>query len=375
MGERTAVGFILEHPLLTKNLNTGVMRYALCMLRELAKLPEIEVTIITNRKRNIPPEFNELRAVEIGSRLSEVTGKGGNLMIPWQARHLDVDVFYNPCQVPTFFRFRKPDVVTVLDVVPTLTPKLNDVPTVISQRLLMPRTLRDATKVVTISQNTKDDIVRHLGVDCARVQVIYPGIDKVFHPEVPEVYAPYVEGKGLPAGFFLFVGALEPRKNLRALLQAVEEMNRERKGSAFAAVVGKTGWNSEEDLQMLKRLEGEGMARYLGGVPDAELCHLYNACRALVFPSHYEGFGYPLVEAMACGRPSVAYRNSSITEVVGEAGVLLETGTPMKAAMTSLIEDDNLYAELCRRSRERAPLFSHEKGAKDLSAVFRSALQ
>ncbi|MEI8191772.1 MAG: glycosyltransferase [candidate division NC10 bacterium] len=239
MGERISVGFILEHPLLTKNLNTGVMRYALNMLRELSRLPEIEIIIITNRRENLPKEFQHLKISELHSRLNDLTGKGGNLLVPWHARKIPVDVIYNPCQVPTFFSFRQPDVVTVLDIIPTLTSKLNDVPTVISQRLLMPKTLHSAARVVTISQNTKDDIVHHLGVDEAKLKVIYPGVGAIFKREEAREYAPYLESSGLAAGYFLFVGAIEPRKNLSALLTAVEAMNAEREGSAFAVVVGK----------------------------------------------------------------------------------------------------------------------------------------
>ena len=91
-----------------------------------------------------------------------------------------------------------------------------------------------------------------------------------------------------------------------------------------------------------------------------------------MFPSHYEGFGYPLVEAMACARPSIAYRNSSITEVVSDAGILLRPGTPLQEAMTSLLQDDALYATLCQRSLARAPIFSHAHGARSLGNLFLS---
>ncbi len=186
----------------------------------------------------------------------------------------------------------------------------------------VPRALARADMVLVDSRATADDLARLLGVGGPRVRLVYPGVDPRFRPLPAAEAEPARAALGLPADFLLFVGTLEPRKNLPRLLE----------GFAMAGlppelalvVVGRRGWLYEEIFATVERLGLGSRVRFLDFVDDAHLPALYNLARAFIYPSLYEGFGLPALEALACGTPVVTAAVSSLPEVVGEAAVLVD---------------------------------------------------
>ena len=219
--------------------------------------------------------------------------------------------------------------------------------------------------MIAISQATKDDLVAHYGVPKEKIPVVYHGVEPRFRPTPdPAVPARY----GLPSRYFLYLGTLQPRKNLERLLQAYAQLS----GDVPALVLaGAKGWYFERIAAAIAAL-GLGERVFLPGyVPDEDVPALLTGALALVFPSLYEGFGLPVLEAMACGTPVVTANTSSLPEVVGEAGLLVD---PLRvdeiaAAMQRLLADEALRAELSRRGLERAGLFSWDRCARETLAV------
>ena len=186
----------------------------------------------------------------------------------------------------------------------------------------VPASLRRADMVLVDSQATAADLARLLGVRGCHVRLLYPGVDPRFRPLPAAESEPTRAALGLPAQFLLFVGTLEPRKNLPRLIE----------GFALAAlppacalvIVGRKGWLYEEIFATVARLGLGSRVRFLDFVADAQLPALYNLARLFVYPSLYEGFGLPALEALACGIPVVTAHVASLPEVTGDAAVLVE---------------------------------------------------
>lgn len=190
----------------------------------------------------------------------------------------------------------------------------------------VPRSLRRADLVLVDSQATAADLSRLLGVDAARTRLLYPGVEPRFRPLPPAEVEPVRAELGLPADFLLFVSTIEPRKNLVRLIAAFDRLTREHPAHAGLALViaGRRGWMYEEVFAAVERHGLAGRVRFLDFVADRQLPALYNLARAFVYPSLYEGFGFPALEAMGCGTPVLTAAVSSLPEVVGDAAILAD---------------------------------------------------
>ena len=224
------------------------------------------------------------------------------------------------------------------------------------------RLLKQADVVLAVSQATAADAVRLAGVDEGRVRVVYEAADRIFSPQ-PDAVSTVRERWGIEPGYVLFVGALDARKDPRGLLTAWSVVRRSRPDAGLV-VAGEPG------RQAPAAMPG---ARMLGRIDNQQLAELYSAAGCLVFSSRYEGFGLPCLEAMACGCPVVAYRNSSLPEVVGEAGKLVEDGDAEAlgvAALSALEDPEPLRQAGLRRARR----FSWDKAARETVAAYESVL-
>ncbi len=235
---------------------------------------------------------------------------------------------------------------------------------------------RRSKRIIAVSQSTKRDIVRLLGVPEDKVSVIYEAAHPIFRPldralarqHVKDVY-------GICDDFILFVSTLEPRKNLPTLLQAFKRLIDVHRTPVKLVVAGHQGWLTEPMNEMVDKLHLENDVRFLGGVPNEELLHLYNAARVFALPSFYEGFGLPPLEAMACGTPVVVSNTSSLPEVVGDAGLLVDPNDAeaWSVALWRVLSDENLQLEMCQKGLRRTPLFSWERAARETLEVYRKA--
>jgi glycosyltransferase involved in cell wall biosynthesis len=224
------------------------------------------------------------------------------------------------------------------------------------------RLLKRADAVIAVSKATAGDASRVAGVDPRRIQVVTEAADEAFKPR-PGAGARVAERWGLEAGYLLFVGALDARKDPRSLLRAWAAAKEVRPGLELV-VAGDPGRQAPAAMPGV---------RQLGRVDDEELADLYTAAGCFVFPSRYEGFGLPCLEAMACGCPVAAFRNSSLPEVVGDAGLLVDDGDAeaLGRAAASMSAEPERWR---RAGLERAREFSWRKAARETIAIYESVL-
>ncbi|MGQ9566735.1 MAG: glycosyltransferase family 4 protein [Anaerolineae bacterium] len=236
---------------------------------------------------------------------------------------------------------------------------------------------RAAARVLAVSETTKADLVRHYGVPPEKVRVVYPGLREGMGPVEDEERVRAVLARyGVRRPYFLSVGTLKPRKNLLRLVRAYARFVAEEGDGARPLLVlaGKPGWQHELLVQEVERLGLTREILFLGYVEDADLPALYTGALAFVFPSLYEGFGLPLVEAMACGTPVVTSRTSACGEVAGDAALLVDPLTvgEIAWALARVARDADLRAALAARGRERARAFSWERAAREVLDVLTS---
>jgi len=231
--------------------------------------------------------------------------------------------------------------------------------------------IRRADRIVAVSQNTKEDIVKYYGVQPTKVKVIYYGVDPSFKPvadpkALEKVRSKYSGGRE----FLLFVGTLQPRKNLLRLVQAFAQTADSIRHSLLVA--GGEFWQHEQVYHAVEECGLSGRILFTGYVDASALPSLLSAATALILPSLYEGFGLPALEAMACGTPVIASRTSSLPEVVGDAGRLVDPYDvdDMAAVIIEVLSDETLRAEMSAKGLQRARLFSWKRASEDTLALF-----
>jgi glycosyltransferase involved in cell wall biosynthesis len=246
---------------------------------------------------------------------------------------------------------------------------------------------RAASHVIADSEATRRDLVQLYGTDPQRITVIPLGVDELSQPVTDTARLAAVRAKyGLPGDYLLYVGTLQPRKNLVRLIEAWGKICNLQSGPRTAprlgaicnklVIAGKRGWLYEEIFAAVRRLGLERQVLFPGYVPEEDLPALLSGATAFVLPSLYEGFGLPVLEAMACGTPVIAANVSSLPEVVGDAGLLVNPldSDALAAAMQRLLTDAALRAELRQRGLARAKLFSWPRCAQETLAVLEQRL-
>jgi len=240
-------------------------------------------------------------------------------------------------------------------------------------RLMMPLFLRRAGAVISISQHTKADAVRYYGLDESKIHVIPLGVDSRFHPAHDRAILATVRARyHLPDRFILSVGTIEPRKNLLTLLRAYERLRATADGTHRLVLVGTRGWRAEQFLAALASSPVRHEVVLAGPVPDVDLPLVYGAADLFVYPSLYEGFGLPPLEAMACGVPVIASSAASLPEVVGDAGLLVDphSAEELAAAMRRVLGDETLRGALRMKGLARASSFSWSETARRTYEVY-----
>ncbi len=237
---------------------------------------------------------------------------------------------------------------------------------------MMPRFLRAADAVIAVSECSKRDAVRFYATPAEKIHVIPEGVEARFRPIADPQLEPVRHKHHLPDRFVLCVGTIEPRKNLPILFEAMAS-RRERGLEPWPLVIaGKAGWLYEPILRRIAELNLQNWIHLTGFFPDDDLPALYNAATLLAMPSRYEGFGLPVLEAMACGTPVVCSNISSLPEVAGDAALLVppENVQGWAEAITRLCNDNALHARMRERGLAQAAHFTWENAARQTADVY-----
>ena len=262
-----------------------------------------------------------LRSVLAGNRLAV---RAYAAVMPavqrWQLRGEGASLFHSP----NFFLppVAGRSVVTVHDLSHHVYPQFHPEARVDYMQRMLPSSLARADHVITVSESARQDLMAHMGVSGDRITAVPLGVNPAFRPHAAHELAPVLKGLGLQAGgYCLYVGTIEPRKNLDRLLSAYEGLPPPLRKRFPLVLAGSRGWRSEQTHARMEHAAAQGWLRYVRFAPQKDLPALYAGAALFAYPSLYEGFGLPVLEAMASGVPVVTSNVSSLPEVVGEAAM------------------------------------------------------
>jgi glycosyltransferase involved in cell wall biosynthesis len=349
--------------------------------------PEHEITLVLGQVTAAEGEFPERAALAVvptsEQQIRAASADGSRRLVDlWRlgraVAKADYDVFFFPTRYSFYpMTCRTPTVVGFHDATAERHPNLI-FPSFRSRlfwRIKSRLALRQADRLVTVSHDARKQIAEVFGYPADEIRVISEGPGSIFRELSDSApLAGVRERLDLPAELplILYVGGISPHKNLHGLLRSLADTP----GPWHAVLVGDyqndSFWGCFDELQVLaKELELSERITFTGFVPDADLVLLYNTSTLFILPSFSEGFGLPVVEAMACGLPVTASSRNSIPEVLGDAGILFDPTElrEMTAAMTRLLADETLRNELRERGREQARRYTWERGAQQMMTV------
>ncbi|MBX3012369.1 MAG: glycosyltransferase family 4 protein [Caldilineaceae bacterium] len=357
----------------------GISRYSWYLLRALAQLNQRdespnEFIVFQHRKHRVPliDQANFHRR----TLYAPVHRQLEQLLLPIELFWQSLDLIHSTDFIPPLYS-PIPAVITVHDLAFFHWPNFltKDSAAYYGQ---IDRAVRHARHIIVPSENTKQDLIGILGTPDKKISVIYEAANPSFAPLAAEPAQQAMAAKfKIPTQYILFVSTIEPRKNVDGLLHAYRYL-RDKYNIAEVGLVlaGSPGWLYEETMALVSELNLEKHTFFLGRVTDEDLHQLYAGARCHVHPAHYEGFGLPPLEAMACGTPTIVSNVSSLPEVVGDAALLVnpQDNEEIAVAMHRLLTDDELHAELREKGLKRAACFSWETAAQSTLDVYRKAV-
>ena len=286
-------------------------------------------------------------------------------------RKFGLDVLHSPDFLPPFRRNCR-SIITIHDLAFLLYPHFltKDSARYYGQ---IDEAVRRTDAIIAVSEATKDDIVRLLGVPESRVTVVYEAASSVFRPIDKQQAGSHVRERfGVRGDYAFFISTIEPRKNVPTLLKAFRKLLNDYRLDLQLVLAGEKGWLYDEVFQLVTDLDLVDHVVFAGRVSTSELVSLYNAAQVLVAPSIYEGFGLTPLEAMACGTPAIVSNVSSLPEVVGDAGLLVDPYDveQLAVAMWRAVTDSELRKSLITKGLKRASFFSWDRAARETLELY-----
>ncbi len=269
-----------------------------------------------------------------------------------------------------------PSIVNVYDISCFRHPETHPVARVEMQQRTLPRALQAACHILTISEFSKREIIDYFGIPPSKISVTYVGVDSDFRRREKDEITPVLSRYSLdPGKYILSVGTIEPRKNLETLVQAFQRLPSSIRNRFPLVIVGMRGWKESKFMRLLDPLISQGSVKLLGYVEQGDLPLIYSGARIFAFPSLYEGFGMPPLEALASGIPVVVSDRSALPEVVGDSALVVDALDPVvwTENIQRLLEDQALYHELAIAGPERARRFSWKGVAEATLTAYREA--
>ena len=271
-----------------------------------------------------------------------------------------------------------PVIATVMDIIPFVHPQW------VSKRLrtfknfAFKKSILSAKHIITISEFSKNDMIQHFNIPENNISVVPLGVDKKYFYRIPKKEKQTTLDKyRIDKNFFLFIGTLQPRKNIIRIIEAYEQLPFEIKDKNALIIVGQNGWETDELLKKITHLENSGYGKWLDYVEDTEVLSLLQSSIGLVYPSLYEGFGLPIIEAFASQCPVISSNTTSIPEVAGDAAFLVNplSVEEISNAMKLLATDIRLRETLIEKGIERVKQFTWEKSIQKHIEIFKKVMQ
>lgn len=358
------------HSFLKKNY-TGIGRYTYNLLKSLSSLD----------RQNQYFLYVKRGFFELNKRIPDFAVKNFKIKMDYFKEGPErvlgaIDIYHSPC--PDFFKFQNGAkvIVTVHDVIFKAYPHGHTQSALETTRKQFDQFLAKAAKIICCSKSTIEDLQKFYDVPRERTALIYQGVDKnIFYQLRSEERLKAkrrIQELGLKERFLLFVGTIEPRKNLGNVLQAFEQLKNKKRFAGQLVVAGMRGWLMENLEEMIGQLKFKEDVIFLGYLADEDLNYLYNLAEIFVFPSLYEGFGYPILEAFSCAAAVVTSNVSSCPEIAADAALTVDPQNPgaIAAAVVRILEDQSFRKTLQEKALKRSQDFSFEKTARETLKVY-----
>lgn len=369
----------------------GIGRYVAGLATALAEIDHghtlvlLHNPMLPNTRYNLAPLRHQPN-VEITTTTARPFTLAEQVDIPRLARRLKLDLLHSPYYIKPYFGLPCPSVVTIYDVIGRHFPRALPNTRRFLFTVTMHLAVRTATRLITISQSARDDIAYFYGLPRERIAVTPLAADQRFQPQAPESIAELRRRAELPSRYVLYFGSNKPHKNLERLIRAWErfrentQLTRLRTDQDAAlqsilVIAGHYDPRYPEARQMTSEQKLSSSVRFLQNVAEKDLPALYSGAEAFIFPSYYEGFGLPPLEAMACGTPVICAYASSLPEVVDDAALTIDPFNfiEIAAALQQLLSNRSLRARLRERGLRRASAFSWRRMAQETLQVYEEA--
>jgi len=372
----------------------GVGHYTFYLVKNLLKLVQDEEIILFFEQFPEEKVINELLVNKNKVKIKQLPWHQyrrylpfiyAHLLVPYFLKKEKLDVYYNPANIiPLGYRCKS--VITIHDLAIYRNPDWfpsNIWRNFFSTKILVPRSVERAEKIIAVSESTKRDLIDIFGVTENKIKVIYEGVEWG-GAEIKS--SGYLKEKyGVGDNYILYLGTLEPRKNIERLIRVFEELRIKNPAYRQAdqelrefelVIAGAKGWKYEKIFRLIDEANktlGQEAIKYLGYIPAEDKKSLIGNAKCFVFPSFYEGFGLPVLEAMSLSVPVVSSRTSSLPEIVGDTGLLIDPNNQeeLKNALVKIMGDENLKQDLGRKALERSKQFSWEKCARETLEVLK----
>ena len=362
----------------------GIGRYAVNLINHVAKIllnegqNEIFIFFHHSFDRDLIHKHSHLKFIDKYTNIkSNVLRKG--IFLPFSMRRLKMDLFHGLDHIGIPFLYedkRCKYVVTIHDLITRIYPSKFTKKHRLVQNTLLPHILRKADRIIAVSNSTKNDIIKFYPEYAHKIKVIYEGVEPQFFPRSNHEIEKTLDKYNVDFRYILFLGTVEPRKNIIRVVDAFIQLKQEGNIEQKLIITGRKGWLYKDIIEKINKTPFSQDIIFTDFVDDEDLPSLYSGSEIFLYPSLYEGFGLPVLEAMSCGSPVITSNLSSLPEIAGDAAILVD---PMNVeeivqAMEKLLRDRELRKELKRKSLERAKFFSWEMAAKETLHLYEDIL-
>jgi glycosyltransferase involved in cell wall biosynthesis len=361
----------------------GITRYSLNLIRSLSEIDSTNKYFIFKnrwRKKKIvdAPNFQEIEVDFPHLSMKSL------FHFPFLIKHFNLDIFHSPFFIAPLWNVNNL-IITVHDLMALTFPKFFGGRSYIKEkgaywyhRIFVPLSIKKAKRIIAVSQNTKMDLINHLHIDPKKISVIYEAVDEQFKKNHTVIeLEKFKRDKGLPANYFLYAGTMKPYKNIQLIISALKILKQKGELKYKLLIAGRkdrffpTVYKEVKDRNLVDDVD------FLDYVSDDELPLIIKCADIFIFPSLYEGFGLPALEAMSLGVPTIVSNTSSLPEVVGDGAMIVDPRNPqdLAQAIQSLFKDENLRKNLSQKGIERSQAFSWRKTAEKTIEVYKSVLE
>ena len=361
------------------DIHTGVGRYTSSLCRSISKGKDGNDYYFYLPGRNSGIYGKDMNGVQLGEKRMFLQNNTlrilwEQILLPIKIRKDRLDLFHYTDHAMSLFQRTHPIVITVHDIAYIRFPYLLNKSRQIYKKYILNSSIKRADIIIADSHSTKRDIIEFFNVDEKKIKVVYLGVESRFYPisNVEE----YRLRNNLPSKMILNVGTLEPRKNVVALIRAFKKLKGRGLKDYKLVIAGDKGWLYKRIFDEVKSNDLQKEVLFLGIVEDEDLPMLYNCADIFVYPSLYEGFGLPPLEAMACGIPVITSNTSSLPEVVGNAGIMVDPDdvNSLCESMCNVLKDKELWCHMSKKGLKRAKLFSWEETARKVLELYDEVL-